>query len=390
MHYFKRKEVRAILAVLAAIIVGSAAKDLGGELTGVQGRPIIMQELPPYGMVLIPQGSFNMGLNDEDALFAMNAPAKVVSVDAFWIDQTEITNNEYRQFVTYVIDSITRRMLGEQFDEFLIMEDANGNPLEPALLNWGVKYSSKNADYLDIINMLYTPVAESATGGKTLKVKKLLYAYSWVNYHKVLGWTPNATDEPLPVDENGDIIASSYIERESIPVYPDTLVWIRDFNLAYNEPLTLRYFAHPSYDDYPVVGINWKQATAFCHWRTNTLISYFNRIRRPVPHSYRLPTEAEWEFAARGGLLGQKYPWGGLYTYNIAGCYLANFLPQRGRYGLDGGVKTLPVGSFEPNDFGLFDMAGNVSEWTNATYEEKTSQQVHDLNPSFQFNAQEG
>ena len=80
--------------------------------------------------------------------------------------------------------------------------------------------------------------------------------------------------------------------------------------------------------------------------------------------AYRLPLETEWEYAARGGLDLSMYPWGGPYTRNYQGCFLANFKPLRGNYIDDGTVYTAKVGSYEPNEYGLFDMSGNVAEWT--------------------------
>jgi len=98
---------------------------------------------------------------------------------------------------------------------------------------------------------------------------------------------------------------------------------------------------------------------------------------------------AEWEYAARGGLDQQMYPWGGPYTFNKQGCYLANFLPQRSRYGIDGGAYTLPVGSYPPNDYGLFDMSGNVAEWTSSAYDEQSYNFANDLNPDYHVDVSE-
>jgi gliding motility-associated lipoprotein GldK len=383
---FTKKKMRIALGALAVAMVGCSA-EIGGELIGVQGRGAYQPEIPPYGMVLIPQGSVQMGLNDEDFFKSMNAPTAVRSVDAFWIDQTEITNNEYRQFVYYVYDSIVRRLLGEQFEDFITSEDAVGNPIDPPLINWAMKIDRKNTDYAEIINNgLFTPSNQTASGRKELIASRLIYEYRWEDLQRKLG-RKNANDTtPLVFDENGNVSLSSYLIKEAVPIYPDTLVWIRDWHLAYNEPFAFRYFSHPSYDDYPVVGINWKQATAFCFWRTKLCVEFAFKTKRVVPHEYRLPNEAEWEYAARGGHDGQKYPWGGPYTYNKEGCYLANFLPQRARHGLDGGTKTLPVGSYQPNDFGLYDMAGNVAEWTAEAFDEQAYNFVNDMNPSYRYN----
>ena len=107
----------------------------------------------------------------------------------------------------------------------------------------------------------------------------------------------------------------------------------------------------------------------------------------PFVHDYRLPTETEWEYAARGGLDLSKFPWGGPYTRNNLGCFLANFKPLRGNYVDDGGFYTLPVATYEPNDFGLYDMAGNVAEWTSNAFDESAYSFVHDMNPDYHYEA---
>jgi gliding motility-associated lipoprotein GldK len=380
---------RVRLSLVLVMFMAGCSAEIGGELVGVQGRAIQGGELPPYGMVLIPQGNFYMGMNDEDFFSSMNAPINKVSLNAFWIDQTEITNNEYRQFVYYVIDSISRRLLGDQFQEFVIAENALGEAIDPPLINWEPKYSRAVAEYAELLQELY-PTSTVQGMGQTLNVRKLIYEYWRTDYDRILNRKHERDTATLIYDEYGNVDPASYIIKETTPIYPDTLVWLRDLLYAYNEPFALQYFAHPNYDDYPVVGVTWKQATAFCHWRTKLMKDYCAKVRRPFPQEYRLPSEAEWEYAARGGHEGGKYPWGGPYTFDKTGCYKANFLPQRARYGLDGGVTTLPVGSYQPNDFGLFDMAGNVAEWTANTYDELSHLFVSSINPSYRYNAQSG
>ena len=125
------------------------------------------------------------------------------------------------------------------------------------------------------------------------------------------------------------------------------------------------YFWHPAYDDYPVVGVTWGQCKAFCAWRTQILNEWKAYNGETLVQRFRLPSEAEWEFAARGGLDGAEYSWGNEFT--PAGRYMANTwqgeFPIRNEK-LDGFEWTAPVGSFPPNGFGLHDMAGNVWEWT--------------------------
>ena len=129
------------------------------------------------------------------------------------------------------------------------------------------------------------------------------------------------------------------------------------------------YFFHPAYQDYPVVGVSWLQAQAFCNWRTKNKNDKMRDKKSfvSVP-SFRLPTEAEWEYAARGGLEFSKYPWGGPNTISDRGCFLANFKPVRGNYALDGALYTVEVQSFNANDYGLYNMSGNVAEWTNSSF----------------------
>jgi gliding motility-associated lipoprotein GldK len=104
-------------------------------------------------------------------------------------------------------------------------------------------------------------------------------------------------------------------------------------------------------------------------------------------NQYRLPTEAEWEYASRGGRIGADYPWGGPYARNSRGCLLANFKPGRGNYGDDGGMHTVKVTSYFPNDFGLYNMSGNAAEWTSTAYDESAVVFIHDMNPNYSYEA---
>ena len=106
-----------------------------GELTGVPDREV-WYEPQPLGMVFIRQGSYNMGLNDQDVPNAMTTFQKTVSINSFWMDETEIINNEYRQFVYWVRDSIAYKLLGDDYDEYLNSEDEYGNEVDPPYINW--------------------------------------------------------------------------------------------------------------------------------------------------------------------------------------------------------------------------------------------------------------
>ncbi len=233
---------------------------------------------------------------------------------------------------------------------------------------------------------------------------------------------------------------------------PDTLVWRN--KLAYNEPYVEYYLRHPAFRDYPVVGVNWLQANDYCAWRTdrvNELIlireglfeHYPNQINEDhfttdaylaeqyesgkrvdgvedfnpnrdtrnvrmedgilLPR-YRLPTEAEWEYAAYG-LIGNSvderiverriYPWNGHWVrYDsrkkggaFYGDFRGNFMRGRGDYmGVAGSLNdnadiTAPVFSYWPNDYGLYNMAGNVSEWVMDVYRPLSPEDNNDFRP---------
>jgi len=382
------------LTVILVLITSCGGSD-NGELTGVPGREKYF-EPDPYGMVFIPQGSFNMGPSDQDVPWAENVTSKTVTVEAFWMDETEITNNEYRQFVYWVRDSIIRRMLAAQIEDFAISEDAFGNPIDPPYLNWETKIDYKDEEVNNILQELYLQPNERFFGRKELDTRKLMYEYYWIDLQQAANKNNRYNFQTKqyqgqvtnPEGQKVDITnRSAFVFRDVINVYPDTLCWVADFTYSYNEPMTKMYFWHPAYDNYPVVGVTWKQATAFCIWRTKYLNDALQKDGRYFVHDYRLPTESEWEYAARGGLDLSMYPWGGMYTRNYKGCFLANFKPLRGNYSDDGGVTTMKVGSFEPNEWGLYDMAGNVAEWTANAYDESAYIFTHDLNPDYKYNA---
>jgi len=147
------------------------------------------------------------------------------------------------------------------------------------------------------------------------------------------------------------------------------------------------YFWHPAYDNYPVVGVTWVQAKAFCIWRTQKLNSWLHNVGALWVQDFRLPTEGEWEYAARGNLKHSPYPWGGPYIRNSGGCMLGNFKPMRGRYFDDGGFYTVKSYSYNPNGYGLYCMSGNVAEWTETAFDESVYEFSHDLSPEYRYNA---
>jgi len=384
-----------LLALTVIIILTACGPGNSGELVGVPGRKKFF-EPEPFEMSFIPAGNFMMGPSDQDAVSAMNTISRSVTVEAFWMDQTEITNNKYRQFVYWVRDSILRTKLGEAAipDYEFYMVDEEGNQYDPPVINWDEKIDTKNQEILDVMEEMYYPPNERFNSKKQVDIRKLNYIYFWVDYKQASKARYNFETEQYEgqvYNLDGEVSdvqdRSSFIMSDQVNVYPDTLSWIRDFTYSFNEPFAALYFWHPSYDDYPVVGVTWKQATAFSIWRTDFLNAHLRSEGMVDVHNYRLPLESEWEYAARGGLDLSMYPWGGPYTRNNKGCFLANFKPLRGNYIDDGEVYTAQVASFEPNEFGLYDMAGNVAEWTSCAYHPSAYVFTHDLNPDYQYNA---
>jgi gliding motility-associated lipoprotein GldJ len=354
----------SFLAIIA-IVFSSCSKKGSGETSSATGwkyndpewggfeKKSYEGQIDGPNLVLVEGGTFSMGATHEDVTYEFNNVPRRVTVSSFYMDETEVSNINYREY-----------------------------------LHW--------------IKNRYTSYPE--------------------------------------------------VYRNALP---DTLVWREE--LAFNEPLVETYFRHPSYDDYPVVGVNWLQAREYCKWRSsrvNEMILIEKGILNPTPDSkdsdnfdtkaylngqyqgnvkknlpnlvtggeravmfddgillpdYRLPTEAEWEYAALA-LQGNQptsedevyterrfYPWNGntaRYKKRTAtqGRILANFKRGRGDYmGLAGNLNDNasfcgPVRSYLPNDFGLYNMAGNVNEWTEDTYRPMTSLTLndaenHELNP---------
>ena len=402
-----------VFALLVSLIYACGSSGDRGELVGEKSKRKWFAE-KPFGMAKIPGGSFTMGKQDEDPLGAMNAPTKTVTVQPFYMDESEITNSEYKQFVFWVRDSITRTKLAYQ------AEFASGGDVDPANagknavgiqlyafaskdtvgesayskymrenyyelgegldslkpLNWQEELiweqqEYPDVDYVEVMDSLYLKKDEALNGIRTFNTKLLNYRYYWFDNEQAAKTGKNRKD---------------FMKDEVINVYPDTTVWIKDFNYSYNDPMHQEYFAHKAYENYPVVGVTWNQAKAFCHWRTQTK-NNFQRSRKKlglVP-SFRLPTEAEWEYAARGGLNYGKYPWGGPSTTSDRGCFLANFKPVRGDYAADGALYTVEAVSFNPNEYGLYNMAGNVAEWTNTAYNQMSYYMGSTMNPNVEI-----
>lgn len=270
---------------------------------------------PPYGMVYVPSGSFVAGASDEDMSNNPFDQKKTIEVSGFFMDQTEVSNAQYRQFVEWVKDSLG-----------------------------------------------------------TDNINDLVYTYEYFDYQKAVEFR----NDP-------DADRSSFVVRDSVRIYPDTLVWMVDFPNSESTFLVTDYFSSGQYDNYPVVGVSWRQAKAFCAWKTHIYNAYNEkRSSREARLTFDLPSEWQWEYAARGKLNQMPYPWGGPDVIDSKGQYRANFKTGFGNYSSDGGTYTVPVKHFKPNAYGLYNMVGNVAEWTISTYGEAGSVGIlNDLNPTY-------
>jgi len=401
---------KALVFALFTLIIYSCGSNDRGELTGVKYKKKWFSE-KPFGMALIPGGSFTMGKQDQDVIGTMSTPTKTVTIRPYYMDETEITNNEYKEFVFWVRDSIVRTRLGiqQEFAEllttteegesgpsggihdyaFAVADTTDATPYQKYMydnyysfgegidsikpLSWETdiiwkKEDFPDVDYVEVMDSLFVSREEAVDGVPTFNVKLLNYRYTWF-------------DRNNAAKKGGKI--KNFMKNEILNVYPDTAVWVKDFNYSYNDPMHQDYFHHQSYGDYPVVGVSWGQANAFCNWRTRKKNDYLkskkNRISVP---DFRLPTEAEWEYAARGGLEFATYPWGSGGTQSDRGCFLANFKPVRGNYAADGALYTMEAKSYNANDYGLYNMAGNVSEWTNTAYNLSSYYMASTMNPN--------
>jgi gliding motility-associated lipoprotein GldK len=313
-------------------------------------------------MVYVPSGTLNIGASDQDVFSTYTQKSKTISIQGFFMDDTEITNNEYRQFVEWTRDSIAHGIMGD------VYEDDFGNER----LDWEMEIDMAD----ETLDEMYFEGDMRINDKREINTSKLVFKY------QSLDWNRAANS-----GSKDGVVRSQLIEDHEVAVYPDTLAWIRDFAYSYNEPMTRNYFWHPAFDDYPVLGVNWHQATAFCYWRSKLWDSY--KSDEPNTEEFRLPTEAEWEHAARGGRDLAPYPWGGYYARNAKGCLLANFKPGRGNYPEDGGQYTVKADAYFPNDYGLYCMSGNVAEWTSSAYVDDAYTHEHDLNPDYRYNAKD-
>jgi len=271
---------RILFILLSTSVIISCSKG-GGK--GITGNPGIKGELiprgssksfvaeRPYGMVPIPGGSFVMGMADQDfANTPEKAMPKTVTVSSFFMDETEVTNAEYRFFINAVRDSIARGLLAEAAGEGGGEEGGNGSsiadyayaskktgeeatPYQKFLESQGGRDGydeSKKLDkkvpltyntsaypdekYAEVLESMYLPAEKRVNNERIIDWSKIKYSYQWEDVSSAVKDKDRGT---------------KYLKKESIAIYPDTTVWVKDFNYAYNEPLFNQYFWHNAYKE---------------------------------------------------------------------------------------------------------------------------------------------
>lgn len=326
----------------------------------------VNKEPLPEGMSLIRRGTVVLGVEVPDSMYIANSLRKSVSVNDFWMDEKEVTNAKWRQFVEDVKKQVIARKTAYMGDSVAAAES------------------------------LYR--IHGVTGKRVLDVSQLNYVFHIYNYQEAMKPKYRSEDAYISkdtawIDLDGEV-HSKVIKRKRtgdwdflntyvVNVYPDTTCWVNDYPNSSNGIFSKYYFNDGAYDNFPVVGVDWMQANAFCYWRTELLAKKLGVSPLSI-EPYRLPTEAEFEYAARG-LEGNEYPWEKKKKQDLN--RFANFKNGEGDYVADGNLITCEVGKYKPNGWGLYDMAGNVAEWTAEMFYEYSQMVVNEINPELKYNA---
>lgn len=206
----------------------------------------------------------------------------MVKIDAnLWVDETEITNNEYRQFTEYVRDSIARSLLfNNGITEYGTLTTTSSSTSKLFVINWEAPIIWSDSIQSRILEELYFSKEERFNNQKSIDPRNLIYNY----------------------------LDSANLKE--ISVYPDTTCWIKMDSFIHFQQFENMYFWHPAFDDYPVVAINFEQAKAFCHWRTKLYNRYNSSEQKDASNlkvKFELPTFKQWNKLAGRGNLGGKY-----------------------------------------------------------------------------------
>ncbi len=322
----------------------------------------------PVGMVYIPSGTL-------EYKSPTSIEVKKVSVSAFYIDEAEVSNRQYKFFTTWVADSIAVTDFLKDDKFFLKNKQKSkrgGTDTAQRRINWVAvrKYSPLWKSKVPAIASKLTSMTKTEGEETTLKKELIMYRYTRI---KTSGPTGNT------------------YETIDVPVFPTENVWTTDFPNAQMEIMDWNYFDDKTYKDHPVVGVNWKQANAFANWRGRVipLVTKSNPYIPKTKIAVSLPTEAQWQLAASG----KKTDSTNTQFFKITNKkkrkseLTINFKQGEGEYGLDGGTFTLPVRAYFKNSYGLYNAEGNVSEWTLDAYSPSSLELTSDINPVLKYNA---
>jgi formylglycine-generating enzyme required for sulfatase activity len=325
---------------------------------------------PPDGMAYIPSGTFLYKMLDDD-----KSEQRKVSVSAFFIDKTEVNNKQYQAFVNWVTDSVA---VTDYLHDDSFYLPANGATVgadnkEVRLIDWGKvnrisplwkkappEIKEKLADMMTMINGVRVP-----------NPALIKYRFYYVR---------------MDGEKNNQYV------MDTVGVQPNEHVWSADFPNAQMAVMDANYFNNKIYQYNPVVGVSWKQARAYADWRGTQLKLMIknNPNLKNFKLSFGLPTEAQWQYAAEAKLDPSDTTDRTVKTTVDASGkeqLSLNFKQGEGAYSSDGSTFTLPVTSYTPNAFGIYNMAGNVSEWTMDAFSPSASQLVNDLNPALLYDA---
>ena len=288
--------------------------------------------------------SYYIKPNENDSTLLVSDYEYRTHVPSLYISDHEVTNAEYREFTNWVTDSIALSLIANINPSYYLDKDKK-------ILNWNKRdsiWTPVNSNFLTILD----DTTSYRYYRKQINKNKIIYQYDGVQ------------------------------NNITIAVYPNTLIWETEFSYAFNDPFTRNYYNFEKYNDYPVVGVSWEQANAYCHWKTDRLKETISKSKfdQSLKINFRLPTELEWENAAYSYLriinenidTKKIYPWYGFRLFDNKGKYLANFgaiydhnMLNIKLHSDDGGFYTTKTKSYTPNNFNIYDMAGNVAEWTS-------------------------
>ncbi|WP_346236362.1 formylglycine-generating enzyme family protein [Niabella insulamsoli] len=347
-----------VLAYLVIFISLLANAQKGQRLKKLVGKKSDISSTLPLSVIEIPTGTFVMGDETDTSSVLKKEQSKPVLISGFYISQTEVTNAQYKEFVHWVRDSIAARMLGGEYVTIVAGDTA---------VNWknASKINYANPEIMSQLGDLLLDPAKTINNKRTIDPSKLVYLLQGFNYQEAAK------------KENKNRAPSEFIYKYAVPIYPDTLCWMRDFGYSNNEQMAVGYFASAKYQNYPVVGVSWNQANAFCDWMTKQKINtYQNKNRLAEGGKCRLPTEAEWAYAASLNSAEEV-------QQQDENSEAPNDLRAEGK------IFPVYVNDRKKGKAGLYNMKDNVSEWMVTSYYEGGENFQNRFNPDIQFGTPE-